>query len=97
MQASSLLAMIAPTMLVVRMSAAESPRIFVALWLVVTLATCWVLWLAFVDAVASGRHFYRLSRQRSTDRARLKAELDRIVAASARNKPGLNPARSENA
>jgi hypothetical protein len=81
MQASSLLALVAPTMLVgVRVPAHESPKIFMALWLVVALATCWVAWLAFLDALASARHFHRLSRERSIDRARLRSELDRLIA-----------------
>ncbi len=61
MQASSLLALVAPTMLVgMRVSPDRSPRLFVALWLLVMLATCWIGWLAILDAIASTRHFHRL-------------------------------------
>jgi hypothetical protein len=81
MQASSLLALVAPTMLLgLRISPERSPKVFVALWLMVLVTTCWVAWLAILDAVASSLHFRRLSSERATTRARLKAELDRILA-----------------
>jgi hypothetical protein len=83
MQASSLLALVAPTMFVgLRISPDRSPKVFVALWLMVLISTCWVTWLAILDAVASSLHFRRLSQERATTRARLKGELDRILAES---------------
>ena len=81
MQASSLLALVAPTMLAgQRVAPMESPWIFVSLWAAVALATCWIGWLAILDAIASGRHFRRLSRERAETRARLKSEMEHIVA-----------------
>jgi len=81
MQASSLLAMVGPTMLVgLQVPPDRSPRVYVALWFTVLLATCWIGWLALVDAVASARHFRRLSRERAAARAKLKSELNRILA-----------------
>jgi hypothetical protein len=85
MQSSSLLALIAPTMLVgLRISSAQSPRLFVALWLLVTLGTCWIGWLAVLDAIASGKHFKRVSQDRAAVRARLKSEFARILAETER-------------
>ncbi|MES1213618.1 MAG: hypothetical protein ABUL64_03445 [Singulisphaera sp.] len=81
MQASSLLALLAPTMLVgMRLSPEQSPKIYVALWLVVTLATCWIGWLAIADALASARHFRRVARDRANTREGLKREFEAIIA-----------------
>ncbi len=80
-QASSLLALVGPAIFVGQQVIPEqSPRMFMALWLAVALATFWILWLALVDAVASGRHFRRLSLVRRTARARLRQELDDLAA-----------------
>ncbi|HVU86294.1 MAG TPA: hypothetical protein VHD36_03170 [Pirellulales bacterium] len=82
MQSSSLLALIGPTMLVgMQLSPDRSPKLYVTLWLMVTLATCWIGWLAVVDAVASARHFRRLGRERAIARDGLKREFERIIAA----------------
>ena len=82
MQSSSLLALIAPTMLVgMRLSPERSPKLYVTLWLMVTLATCYIGWLAIVDAVASAQHFRRLGRERALARDGLKREFERILAA----------------
>jgi hypothetical protein len=101
MQSSSLLAMIAPTMLVgLRLSPERSPRIFVALWLLVTLATCWICWLAVLDAVSSARHFHRLARVRAATREGLKHDFAQIIAARGRtlhespdSTPGSEPSQ----
>jgi hypothetical protein len=86
-RASALLALVAPTMLVgLRVSPDRSPRIFVALWLLVTLATCWIGWLAILDAMASARHYRSLARERAAARAGLRNEFERIVAAHAQAK-----------
>jgi hypothetical protein len=97
MQASSLLALVAPTMLVgARLSPDRSPRVFVVLWLMVLLATCWIAWLAIVDAVASSRHFHRIIRERSADRVRLKGELDRLMTEARAARTTADAAPSEN-
>jgi hypothetical protein len=97
MQASSLLALVAPTMLVgARVSPDRSPKLFVALWIVVMLATCWIAWLAVLDAVASSRHFHRLNRERTDDRARLKRELDRLLAEARAARAAAGTAPNEN-
>jgi len=83
MQTSSLLALVAPTMLVgLRVSPERSPRLFVILWLLVILTTCWIGWLAILDAVASSRYFRRLSQERAAARAHLKREFEQILAAT---------------
>jgi hypothetical protein len=82
MQSSSLLALIAPTMLVgMRLSPQRWPKLYVALWLLVTLGTCWIGWLAFLDAMASARHFRQVGRERAMIRDGLKQEFERIIAA----------------
>jgi len=80
-QASSLLAIVAPAMFLGgRLQPQQSPKLFVALWGMIVVVTCWVVWLAIVDALASTRHFCRLSRERAAARQRLRQELDELVA-----------------
>ncbi len=82
MQTSSLLALVAPTMLVgLRVSPERSPKLFVILWLLVVLATCWIGWLAILDAVASGKYFRRQILERAVARDHLKQEFERILTA----------------
>lgn len=80
-QASSLLALLGPAIFVGQQVIPEqSPRLFMTLWLAVLVASCWIVCLALLDAVASGRHFHRLSITRRADRTRLRQELDDLVA-----------------
>jgi hypothetical protein len=96
MQSSSLLALIGPTMLVgMRLSPERSPKLYVALWLMVTLATCWIGWLAVVDAMASARHFRRIGRERALARDGLKREFERIIAAQSSAGTQAMPAVSD--
>jgi hypothetical protein len=80
-QASSLLALVAPAMFLGgRIEPAQSPRLFVALWGTIVVVTCWVGWLAILDALASTRHFHRLGRERAAARQRLRKELHELAA-----------------
>ena len=63
-----------------RISPDRSPRLFVVLWLLVMLATCWIAWLAVLDAIASSRHFHSLGRERGAARERFKREFERILS-----------------
>ena len=89
-QASSLLALVGPALFVGhRIPPRELPRLFIGYWIVVALVTVWIGLLALGDAVASGRHFSLLRRQRTAARAQLQAELAR--ARVAMNDDGSEP------
>lgn len=75
-QASSLLALIGPALFVgYCIPPRELPWLFIGYWMVVILITAWIGLLAFGDAVASGRHFSLLRRQRTAVRATLHGEI----------------------
>ena len=81
MQTSFLLALVGCAMLAgYDVLAEQHPWVFVGLWGTVAVATCWIVGLAIVDAVASGRHYHRIISERSTVHAELKAEMERIIA-----------------
>ncbi|MBI2826188.1 MAG: hypothetical protein HYX69_16025 [Planctomycetia bacterium] len=85
MKSSTLLALLAPPILVGQLIVpSESPVMFVAIWLGVALMTLWIGLLAVVDTVASGRHFRRLHHEQQVARARLKIEVDRLLAEQTR-------------
>ena len=80
-QASSLLALVAPAMFLGgRVEPEQSPKLFVALWGAIVVVTCWVVWLAILDALVSTRHFRRLSQERAAARQALTEELEQLVA-----------------
>jgi hypothetical protein len=80
-QASSLLALVGPALVVGhRIPPREWPWLFVGYWILVVLVTAWIGLLALGDAVASGRYFSLLRRQRTATRAELQDEISRVRA-----------------
>ena len=92
-QASALLALVGPALFVgYHIPPRELPWLFVGYWTGVTLVTVWIGLLALGDAVASGRHFSLLRRQRIVTRAQLQAEITRARAAMADDGNETSPA-----
>ncbi len=76
MQASSLLALLGPALIVGhRISPQQLPRLFVGYWIGVALLTIWIGLLAAGDALATGQHFSLKKRRGGDARTRLQAEL----------------------
>lgn len=63
------------------------PTVFVFFWSAVAMLVIWVLLLAMIDILATGRHTLEASRRNLTEEAKLRAELRRHLLARGNGHP----------